>query len=83
MDELGNAGKVFRVYVPIDITGKFAEEVAEQLEPGDEVLVDGKPKFTSVIDAKTSQKSSKLIVSSWTVTRAPVAAAAQAEVQRC
>jgi single-stranded DNA-binding protein len=48
----------------VEIWGQ-AERAVELLEPGDEVMLSGKLKYKSVLDSKTQQKTSKLIVSSW------------------
>ena len=56
---------MFTLYLPVELWGQ-AEIAAETLEPGDEILISGaKLKYKSVLDSKTQQKSSKLIVSAW------------------
>jgi single-stranded DNA-binding protein len=64
VDEPSKSGEVFTLYLPVEIWGQ-AERAVELLEPGDEVMLSGKLKYKSVLDSKTQQKSSKLIVSSW------------------
>ena len=77
VDEVSQSGKVFTLYVAVEVTGKFAEAAAEHLEPGQQVLVDGKLKYKKFTD-KASQLTSKLIVSTWQVTPAPVTVAPSA-----
>ena len=61
--------EVFITYLPAEIAGKYAESVASELEPGDEIQVVGKLKYKSSVDPKTSQKTSKLIISTWGITQ--------------
>jgi single-strand DNA-binding protein len=78
--EPGKEGATFKLYVPVDIFGDRAESVAETIQNGDVVLVDGKLRWRSWIDKKTGQKEGKLAVLAWSVqversaTRAPVSA---------
>jgi single-stranded DNA-binding protein len=65
VDEIGKGGEVFTTYLPVEISGKFAEISAGDLEPGDEVQISGKLKYKSVVDGKTGTKVSKMIISSW------------------
>jgi single-stranded DNA-binding protein len=65
VDELGKGGEVFTTWIGAEISGKFAEATAAEVEPGDEVMLSGKLKYKSVVDAKTGVKMSKLIISSW------------------
>jgi single-stranded DNA-binding protein len=65
IDEFGPGEKVFTTWLPVRITGKYAEQSSVDLEPGDIVMVSGKLKYESTMDVKTQQKTSKLIVSSW------------------
>jgi single-stranded DNA-binding protein len=65
VDEVGKGGEVFTTYLPAEISGKYAEQAAGEIEPGDEVMISGKLKYKSVVDGKTGAKVSKLIVSSW------------------
>jgi single-stranded DNA-binding protein len=69
LDEVSQGGKVFTTCLPVEIVGKYAEDVAQSLEPGDEVLVDAKLKYRRMIDKKTGERTSKLSVSGWTVTK--------------
>jgi single-stranded DNA-binding protein len=64
VDEIGRGGEVFTTYLPVEISGKYAESTAETVEPGDEVQIAGKLKYRSTVD-KTGAKVSKLIVSTW------------------
>jgi single-stranded DNA-binding protein len=70
VNESGKEGQIYTPYLSIEIMGKYAEDAAERLEPGDEVMMDGRLKDKSHVDATTGQKTSKLIVTSWTVTPA-------------
>jgi single-stranded DNA-binding protein len=71
VDEVSPTGKVFTSYIPVEVVGKYVEAAAERLEPGQEVMIDGKLKYKKVTD-KRGQVTSKLIVSTWGVTAAPV-----------
>jgi hypothetical protein len=65
VDEISKTGDVFTLYLPVELWG-HAEDAAETLEAGDEVLITGaKLKYKSVVDAKTQIKVSKLVISSW------------------
>ena len=68
VDEIAKGGEVFILYLPVELWGQ-AETAAETLEPGDEVMMTGKLKYKSVVDAKTQAKVSKLIVSSWGISQ--------------
>ena len=68
IDEITKSGEVFVLYLPIELWGQ-AEVAAETLEPGDEVMLTGKLKYKSVVDAKTQAKTSKLIISSWGISQ--------------
>ena len=68
VDEVSKTGDIFVLYLPIELWGQ-AEVAAETLEAGDEVMVSGKLKYKSVVDAKTQVKTSKLIVSSWGISQ--------------
>jgi single-stranded DNA-binding protein len=69
VDELGKGGAVFTTYLPAEVTGKYAEAVAAEVEAGDEVQILGKLKYKSVVDVKTSLKVSKLIISTWGISQ--------------
>jgi hypothetical protein len=56
------------------VSGKFAEQCAAEIEPGDEIQLSGKLKYKSVVDPKTSVKTSKLIISTWGMTQRIAAA---------
>jgi single-stranded DNA-binding protein len=68
IDEPSKGGEVFTLYLPVEIWGQ-AERAIELLEPGDEVMLSGKLKYKSHVDAKSQQKVSKLILSSWGVSQ--------------
>lgn len=65
VDELGKGGEVFITYLPVEISGKYAEAASAEVEPGDEVQLSGKLKYKSAVDPKTQTKTSKLIISTW------------------
>jgi single-stranded DNA-binding protein len=64
--EPGRDGAPFKVFVPVEVFGKQAELVAEQINAGDLVLVDGKLKWKSWLD-KQGQKQGRLGVLGWAV----------------
>jgi hypothetical protein len=47
----------------------YAESCAVELAPGDEIQVSGKLKYKSVVDPKSAQKTSKLVISTWGITQ--------------
>jgi single-stranded DNA-binding protein len=63
--EFGPGGKVYTTYLPVRSSGKLAEQTSVELEAGDLVQVSGKLKYESSVDKRTSEKVSKMIVSSW------------------
>jgi single-stranded DNA-binding protein len=65
VEEHGKDGATFLTWLPVEISGRYAEQTSVEVEAGDEVLISGKLKYKSPIDSKTQQKTSKLIVSSW------------------
>jgi single-stranded DNA-binding protein len=65
VDELGPGEKVYTTYLPVRISGRYAEQTSVDLEAGDVVQISGKLKYESLVDAKTQQKTSKLVISSW------------------
>jgi single-stranded DNA-binding protein len=69
VDEVSKGRQVFTLYAPVEIMGKYAETAATELEGGDEIQVSGKLKYKLSIDPKTSQKTSKLIISTWGVSQ--------------
>jgi single-stranded DNA-binding protein len=73
VDEVSQGGKVFTTCLPVESVGKYAEDMAHGLEPGDEVLVDAKLKYRRMTDKKTGGRTSQLRVSGWTVTKAMAA----------
>jgi single-stranded DNA-binding protein len=52
VEEPGRDGTPFELFVPIEVCGKQAEPVAEQINTGDVLLVDGKLKWKSWVDKK-------------------------------
>jgi single stranded DNA-binding protein len=66
LKEPGRDGTPFKLFVPVEVFGKQAEPVAEQLNAGDTVLVDGKLKWKSWIDKK-GEKQGRLVVMAWAV----------------
>jgi single-stranded DNA-binding protein len=64
VDEPSKSGETFTLFLPVEIWGQ-AERAVELLDPGDEVMLSGRLKYKSHVDAKTQQKVSKLILSSW------------------
>ena len=70
VDEPGQEGQIYTSYRPIEIVGEDAEDAAARLEPGDDVMVNGRLKDKSYVDATTGQQTGKLLVSSWAVTPA-------------
>jgi single-stranded DNA-binding protein len=64
VDEHAGAN-TYTTYLPVDITGRYAESCAADVNAGDEVLISGKLKYKSVVDKRTQEKTSKLIVSTW------------------
>ena len=79
VDEISKSGEVFTLYLPVELWG-HAEAAAETLEAGDEVMLTGRLKYKSVVDAKTQAKVSKLVVSSWGIAqRIPALTSPQVE----
>jgi len=71
VDEPGKDGAVYSSYIPVEVTGKNAEDAAEQLHAGDTVLIDGKLKYKST-GTRDGKKTGTIVVSTWFVTKAPV-----------
>jgi single-stranded DNA-binding protein len=69
VDEVGKGGEIFTTYLPCEVSGKYAETTAEEVEAGDELQIVGKLKYRSLIDPKTSVKVSKLIISTWGISQ--------------
>jgi single-strand DNA-binding protein len=67
VEEPGRDGAPFKLFVPVEVFGKQAEAVTEQIDAGDVVLVDGKLKWKSWLD-KQGQKQGRLGVMAWGVT---------------
>jgi single-strand DNA-binding protein len=75
VEEPGRDGTSFKVFVPVEVFGKQAEPVAEEVNAGDIVLVDGKLKWKSWLD-KQGQKQGRLGVMAWAVNVLQAAAVA-------
>jgi hypothetical protein len=72
-------------YLPIGISGTYAENAAAEIEPGAEIQVIGKRHYQSVVDAKRQLNTSTLTRSTWGIHQrvaAAVRAAAQAHAWR-
>jgi single-stranded DNA-binding protein len=54
--------------IPVELIGKYAEDAAGALSAGDEVLIGGKVEYRSETD-KQGQKTGRLLISIWAVTR--------------
>jgi single stranded DNA-binding protein len=78
-DDVGPGEKIFTTWIPVDITGKYAEQTSVDLNEGDEVQISGKLKYKSMVDKQTQQKVSKLIVSTWGIQQRTHAESPQVE----
>jgi single-stranded DNA-binding protein len=78
VDEVGKGGQRYTSYIPVAVTGKCAEDAAAALEPGDEVLVDGRLKYRTTVHPQAKEKAGRLAVSTWMVTKDPARAEAGA-----
>src|SRR6266545_3145316 len=67
IEEPGRDGQVFKLFVPIVLDGKMAEQAAESVNAGDLVAIDGKLGWTSRVDKKSGEKIGKLTVVAWSV----------------
>jgi len=76
VDEPGKDGAVYSSYLPVELTGKYAGDAAEQLNAGDDVLIDGKLKYKST-GTRDGKKTGTIVVSTWFVTKAPAPTAPQ------
>ena len=56
VDEVGNGGYVFTLYVPVEISGKYAERTAAELEGRDEIQVSGKLPYRRPLIRKAKRK---------------------------
>jgi single-stranded DNA-binding protein len=65
IDKAGKDGPIYTNYHRIEITGRFSEELAVTLDPGDEILVEGEHQYRSTIDPKTQQKKTTCVLSTW------------------
>ncbi len=72
--ELGKDGKLYTAYLPAEVVGKQAEDIAAELDPGDEICIDGKMKYRAgpMVNGK---KTGGCVVSSWYITKAQSATA--------
>jgi len=71
VEELGKDGQqTFRLFVPVIVYGARAETLAETLEPGDLVTVQGKLGWRALPATKTDPKpAGKLTVIAWQIER--------------
>jgi single-stranded DNA-binding protein len=76
VEEPGKGGQLYTSYIPVEVTGKYAEDAAATLEPGDEVLLDGWLKYRSTVSPQTQEKAGRLVVRTWMVTKAQATAEA-------
>lgn len=79
VEEPGQAGATFRLFVPCCAYGKTAEAIGEQVNAADGLYLDGKLKWRSWID-KAGAKQGRLELMVWTWQK--VEAATPAEVAR-
>jgi single-stranded DNA-binding protein len=82
VDEMGPGEKIFTTWLPVRITGRYAEQSSIDLEPGDIVQISGKLKYESSMDVKTQQKTSKLVISTWGIQQRQPALSESAQVAR-
>jgi single-stranded DNA-binding protein len=68
VDELTH-GQTFTTWIPCEISGKYAEQTAGEVEAGDVLQIAGKWKYKSTVDQKSGAKVSKPVVSSWGVSQ--------------
>jgi primosomal replication protein N len=62
--------QLFKLYVPVLVVGKEAEAAAQDLEPGDTVLIEGKLAF----ERGKTKELNRLVVSTFSVERLLAAA---------
>jgi primosomal replication protein N len=55
----------FKTFIPVYVYGSRAETVAETVEPGMAVLIDGKLAYKSMV--KAGEKAGGLVVTAWAV----------------
>lgn len=67
VDDVLPNGTIYTTFIPVEITGKFAEQAAGEIAAGDVVQISGKWKYRGVIDPKSGAKVSKPVVSTWGV----------------
>jgi single-stranded DNA-binding protein len=60
-------GQVSKLFLPPDVLPPKAEAIAEAINDGDVVLVDGSLKWRSWIDKKSGEKQGKLAILAWSV----------------
>jgi single stranded DNA-binding protein len=66
VEEPGRNGAPFKLFVPVEVFGKQAEPVAERINAGDVVLVDGKLRWKTWVN-KQGEKQGRLVVLAWAV----------------
>jgi single-strand DNA-binding protein len=79
LEEASKQGYTYKLYIPIDLFGDKAEQVAETMTAGDLVLVDGKLQWKSWLDRK-GEKQGRLGVLAWQVERPAVPATGSPDV---
>jgi primosomal replication protein N len=67
VDDVLPNGKIYTTFIPVEISGKFAEATASEIAAGDVLQISGKWKYKSVVDPKSGAKVSKPVVSTWGV----------------
>jgi single-stranded DNA-binding protein len=55
-NKVGKDDKVYTSNHRVEITGRYAELCASELEPGDEILVAGEHQYRPISDPKTKEK---------------------------
>jgi primosomal replication protein N len=72
-EEEGKVSTTFRTFIPVLIVGAQAEALAESLEPGDHVLLEGKLMFKS---GKTKESGKLMVLAFGVEVLAPASAQA-------
>lgn len=61
-------GQLSKLFLPIDVLSSKSEAIAEAINDGDLVIVDGSLKWRSWVDKKSGEKQGKLAILAWNVT---------------
>jgi len=69
-------GRTSKLFVPVDVLSSRAESIADLINDGDTVLIDGSLKWKSWTDKKTGEKQGKLGVLAWQLEKIPAPALA-------